>query len=73
MKVRVLGSTSATSFGIGGITLSLKYGAYLPTLSSYCSDVLLLAAQETGVTGCLREFSALVVWNWPRVRGLWSH
>ena len=52
MKDRVLGSTSATSSGIGSITLSLRYGAYLPSLSfSYCSNVLLLTAQETGGTG----------------------
>ena len=54
MKDRIFGFTFATNSGIGSIPLSLKYGAYLSTLSfSYYSDILLFTAQETGVAGLL--------------------
>ena len=42
MKDRVSGSTSLTSSNVLSLTLSLREGAYLPTFSSYSSDVLLL-------------------------------
>ena len=49
-KDRVLGSTASTNSGIGSISFSLKYGAYLPTLSlEYSSVVFHLQDQELGV------------------------
>ena len=65
MNDRIMGSTSTTSSGMGTVVLSLKYGAYLLTLSfSYSSGDFLLTAPKTSFARLLLAGVFVpMVWN----------